>query len=329
MSAAGEKKRGLGRGLDSLLGDAIRDRPSNDTPVAPDQSSVRLLPIADLKPHPDQPRRHFAQTALEELAQSIRERGIIQPIVVRPAPGGKGYQIVAGERRWRAAQRAALHEIPAIIRDFGDSETLEIALIENVQREDLNPIEEAEAYHRLTEDFGHSQKALAALVDKSRSHVANLMRLLDLPNSVRALMLENRLQMGHARALITIENIDHQLDIFRRIMAQELSVRKTEELAREVGKGKKEIERKAPVETGKEIVQLQSKLASHFGTKVHVNSDGKKEDPVSTQPYLFTSPLKNSALLVPFSQIISALSINRSSFTTSIPPSPEIIFLVS
>lgn len=274
MSAAGEKKRGLGRGLDSLLGDAIRDRPSNDTPVAPDQSSVRLLPIADLKPHPDQPRRHFAQTALEELAQSIRERGIIQPIVVRPAPSGKGYQIVAGERRWRAAQRAALHEIPAIIRDFGDSETLEIALIENVQREDLNPIEEAEAYHRLTEDFGHSQKALAALVDKSRSHVANLMRLLDLPNSVRALMLENRLQMGHARALIGYEDAE---GLAHRIERDGLTVRDVEKIVRQ-SKGGGEPRRRASTTSPKsddpDIKALETQLSDLLGLDVAIASEG-------------------------------------------------------
>lgn len=274
MSAAGEKKRGLGRGLDSLLGDAIRDRPSNDTPVAPDQSSVRLLPIADLKPHPDQPRRHFAQTALEELAQSIRERGIIQPIVVRPAPSGKGYQIVAGERRWRAAQRAALHEIPAIIRDFGDSETLEIALIENVQREDLNPIEEAEAYHRLTEDFGHSQKALAALVDKSRSHVANLMRLLDLPNSVRALMLENRLQMGHARALI---GYDDAQGLAHRIERDGLTVRDVEKIVRQ-SKGGAEPRRRASTNSPKsddpDIKALETQLSDLLGLDVAIASEG-------------------------------------------------------
>ena len=274
MSAAGEKKRGLGRGLDSLLGDAIRDRPSNDTPVAPDQSSVRLLPIADLKPHPDQPRRHFAQTALEELAQSIRERGIIQPIVVRPAPSGKGYQIVAGERRWRAAQRAALHEIPAIIRDFGDSETLEIALIENVQREDLNPIEEAEAYHRLTEDFGHSQKALAALVDKSRSHVANLMRLLDLPNSVRALMQENRLQMGHARALIGYDDAE---GLAHRIERDGLTVRDVEKIVRQ-SKGGGEPRRRASTTSPKsddpDIKALETQLSDLLGLDVAIGSEG-------------------------------------------------------
>ncbi|MDE0932629.1 MAG: ParB/RepB/Spo0J family partition protein [Novosphingopyxis baekryungensis] len=274
MSAAGEKKRGLGRGLDSLLGDAIRDRPSNDTPVAPDQSSVRLLPIADLKPHPDQPRRHFSQTALEELAQSIRERGIIQPIVVRPAPSGKGYQIVAGERRWRAAQRAAMHEIPAIIRDFGDSETLEIALIENVQREDLNPIEEAEAYHRLTEDFGHSQKALAALVDKSRSHVANLMRLLDLPNTVRALMLENRLQMGHARALIGYDDAE---GLAHRIERDGLTVRDVEKIVRQ-SKGGAEPRRRAstasPRSDDPDIKALETQLSDLLGLDVAIASEG-------------------------------------------------------
>ena len=273
MNAGSEKKRGLGRGLDSLLGDAIRDRPTTQ-PAASDHRTIRMVPIAQLAPHPDQPRRHFAQGALDELAQSIRQRGIIQPIVVRPAPGGKGYQIVAGERRWRAAQRASLHEIPAIVRDFADGEALEIALIENVQREDLNPIEEAEAYHRLTEEFGHSQKALAALVDKSRSHVANLMRLLDLPAPVRAMMLENRLQMGHARALIGHDDAE---ELALRIERDGLTVRDVERIVRRSRNGDQTAPRRSkpyPHGSDPDIRTLEIQLGDLLGLDVAIQSEG-------------------------------------------------------
>ncbi len=224
------KKMGLGRGLDALLGEALRGE------VAPQPASfadgqggqgTATLPIADIHPNPDQPRRHFAEEKLVELAASISRHGIIQPIVVRPHNGA--YQIVAGERRWRAAQRAQIHDIPAIIRNFDDSETLEIALLENIQRQDLNPIEEAEAYRKLTEMFGHSAQALADLVHKSRSHVANMMRLLELPPAIRDLVIEEKLTMGHARALL---GSDDAVRLAMVVIKQGLSVRATEALVR-------------------------------------------------------------------------------------------------
>ncbi len=276
MTAPSEKKRGLGRGLDSLLGDAVLDRPT-ETVSGADSNSVRIVSIASVRPHPDQPRRHFAEGPLEELAASIRQRGIIQPIVVRPAPRGKGYQIVAGERRWRAAQRASLHEIPAIIRDFDDGEALEIALIENVQREDLNPIEEAEAYHRLTEQFGHSQKALAGLVDKSRSHVANIMRLLDLPEPIRAMLLEGDIQMGHARALIGHEDA---LGIAERVLNEGLTVRQVESLARKAKAPIPDSQRSLREGTGHatesdaDIRALEQQLSDLLGLNIAIQSEG-------------------------------------------------------
>ncbi|APG61762.1 chromosome partitioning protein ParB [Sphingorhabdus lutea] len=232
------KKKGLGRGLDSLLGEAIRgnnnsnSQQDNNIDSGEGDSRISIISVADIQPHPGQPRRHFAEGPLNELAASIAKHGILQPIVVRPR--GKGYQIIAGERRWRAAQRARLHEVPAIIRSFSDSEALEIALIENIQREDLNPIEEAEAYHRLIEEFGHSAAELGKLVDKSRSHIANMIRLLDLPKSVRDLVVEDRLTMGHARALI---NAEDSLSLAVQIMKQGLSVRQTEALVRKEKRG--------------------------------------------------------------------------------------------
>ena len=227
------KKPGLGRGLESLLGEVRRDVAAPAPDAAPEAAmltmpnGISLIPVGTIRPHPDQPRRYFAEDALNELAESIKQRGVIQPIVVRAQ--GAGYQIIAGERRWRAAQRARLHEIPAIVRDFSDSEALEIALIENIQRQDLSPIEEAEAYHRLMQEFGHTQVELAKLVDKSRSHVANLLRLLDLPDSVRVMVTKGEISAGHARAMIGMNAPDIVADMVRDM---NLSVRDVENMAR-------------------------------------------------------------------------------------------------
>lgn len=219
-------RSGLGRGLNALMGDLAREEPVG---AGKDGASpgIRSLPVGSLMPHPGQPRRHFDEAALEELAQSIAQRGVLQPIVVRPH--GTGYQIVAGERRWRAAQRARLHEVPVLVRSFSDPETLEVALVENIQRQDLNAIEEAEAYGRLIEDFGHTQDALGKLVNKSRSHVANLLRLLELPKTVQERVVAGTLTMGHARALIGAPDIEGLAD---QVVARGLSVRDTERLAR-------------------------------------------------------------------------------------------------
>jgi ParB family chromosome partitioning protein len=240
--AAAPKKRpsGLGRGLNALLGDMAAEAAiggtvplgagsgtGNAPPAAP--TGLQMLSVGAIHPLPGQPRRHFDAAALDELAQSIVQRGLIQPVVVRPAPDGRGYQLVAGERRWRAAQRAQIHHIPAIVRDFDDAATYEVALVENIQRQDLNAIDEAAAYRRLIDDFGHSQDALARLVGKSRSHVANLMRLLDLPETVQALVIDGSLSMGHARALIGSGNAE---SFARRAIAEGLSVRKVEALVR-------------------------------------------------------------------------------------------------
>ena len=226
-----EVKRGLGRGLSSLLGEVKREEPiAGGAP----SDGVRMLAVAAIFPNPDQPRRHFDESALDELATSVKTRGLIQPIVVRPS--GKGYEIVAGERRWRAAQRAQLHQIPALIRTLDDGEMLELAIIENIQRQDLNAIEEAESYQRLMKSYGHSQEALAKLVGKSRSHVANLLRLLDLPPAVRAMVVDGRVSMGHARALVGAPDAEA---IAEDVVKRGLSVRDTEALVRKA-KPKKE-----------------------------------------------------------------------------------------
>ncbi|KQM96392.1 ParB/RepB/Spo0J family partition protein [Sphingomonas sp. Leaf25] len=217
---------GLGRGLSSLFGDNDGDGAAGRSGTTP-AAGVRQLPITALTPMAGQPRRFFDEAALNELAESIAARGIIQPIVVRPH--GKGYEIVAGERRWRAAQRARLHEVPVVVRDLSDAETMEIALVENIQRRDLTAIEEAEGYRRLIDEFGHTQEVLANLVAKSRSHIANLLRLLELPRSIQDMLGDQRISMGHARALI---NVPEAEDIAQRIVAKGLSVREAEKLAR-------------------------------------------------------------------------------------------------
>jgi ParB family chromosome partitioning protein len=251
---------GLGRGLSALLGEVGQEEPLTASPRG---NGVTIISIADIRPHPDQPRRYFDEEALEELGQSIAARGLIQPIVVRPIRNG--YQIVAGERRWRAAQKAQLHEIPAIVREFTDAETLEVALVENIQRQDLNAIEEAETYRRLIDDYGHSQEALGKIVHKSRSHVANLIRLLDLPQPVRESVAEGKLTMGHARALITAPD---PMTLADQVIEKGLSVRETENLARSV-KPKARAQGKLAYPGGNADVEaLERQLGDLLGLKV-------------------------------------------------------------
>lgn len=265
------KRMGLGRGLDALLGEAIRGDAGSAAPATglPAQG-VASIPVADIHPNPDQPRRHFAEESLAELAASIKRHGVIQPIVVRPHDGG--YQIVAGERRWRAAQRAPIHEIPAIIRAFSDAETLEVALLENIQRQDLNPIEEAETYRRLCDEFGHSAAMLAEMVHKSRSHVANMMRLLELPPAIRDLVVEDKLSMGHARALLGSQDA---LRLATMVIRQRLSVRETEALV------KKDRAPKTPKHDDAftnpayaDIRAVETHLGDLLGLKIKINQRG-------------------------------------------------------
>jgi ParB family chromosome partitioning protein len=265
-----EVKRGLGRGLSSLLGEAAREQPIG--PDAARAAGVQTLPVGQIVPNPDQPRRHFDDAALDELAASLKVSGLIQPIVVRPK--GNGYQIVAGERRWRAAQRAQLHDVPVLIRTLSDAETVELAIVENVQRQDLNAIEEAEAYQKLIGEYGHTQEALGKIVGKSRSHIANLLRLLDLPAFVRESVANGTLTMGHARALITA--IDPE-SLAREVIARSLSVRETEELARGP-KPKRERLVSSSVEAkgaDADIAMLQRMLGDQLGLKVAIQHGAK------------------------------------------------------
>ncbi|MGC8201248.1 ParB/RepB/Spo0J family partition protein [Aliiroseovarius sp. PTFE2010] len=226
MANKNQKSRGLGRGLSALMADVVPESESSDQPAKPE----RFLPIEAIAPNPDQPRRQFNEADLRDLSESIKEKGVIQPLIVRPAPRNGGqYQIVAGERRWRASQLAQLHELPVIVRDYTDVEVLEIAIIENIQRADLNPVEEATGYRQLMDRFGHTQEKLAEALGKSRPHIANLLRLLTLPDEVLDLLKSGEISAGHARALVTS---DDPVSLAKKVVSKGLSVRATEALAK-------------------------------------------------------------------------------------------------
>ncbi|MEG1028709.1 MAG: ParB/RepB/Spo0J family partition protein, partial [Brevundimonas sp.] len=269
-----ERQRGLGRGLSALLGENVAESAPVDGGAQP--TGVRAVPIESLKPNPDQPRKQFAAEHLEELTASIRDKGVLQPILVRPHPGEDGmWQIIAGERRWRAAQAARLKAVPIIERAMDDVEVMEVAIIENVQRADLNPVEEALAYGSLMSRFGRTQDALAGVVGKSRSHVANTIRLLQLPDSVLDHVMENRLSAGHARALITAPNPEA---LAEQVLAKGLNVRQTEALARRAAEGPKPSKAK-PVLSGEgaaDVAALEQDLADALGLKVQLTDKGGK-----------------------------------------------------
>ncbi|WP_313101062.1 ParB/RepB/Spo0J family partition protein [Brevundimonas sp.] len=269
-----ERQRGLGRGLSALLGENVAESAPVDGGVQP--TGVRAVPIESLKPNPDQPRKHFSAENLEELTASIRDKGVLQPILVRPQPGEDGmWQIIAGERRWRAAQAARLKAVPIIERAMDDVEVMEVAIIENVQRADLNPVEEALAYGSLMSRFGRTQDALAGVVGKSRSHVANTIRLLQLPDSVLDHVMENRLSAGHARALITAPNPEA---LAEQVLAKGLNVRQTEALARRAAEGPKPSKAKPAlsVEGAADVAALEQDLADALGLKVLLSDKGGK-----------------------------------------------------
>ena len=281
--AAIDKKRKLGKGLGALLGETRREEPlarSGNDDGATEQDSIPAdgalirVPIADITPLPGQPRTHFDDASLDELAASIAARGIIQPILVTPLAKGK-YQLVAGERRWRAAQRAKLHEIPAVVRSLDIREIMALALIENLQREDLNPMEEARAYHRLADEDGLTQSEIAKLVDKSRSHVANIQRLLALPDDVQEMVGAGSLSMGHARALIGLEGAS---ELARQIVADSLSVRDVEQRVRkskQQAPANNQQHSKRPHDNSNDadIAAVQSHLEEFLGLAVKIKTD--------------------------------------------------------
>ena len=265
MSAGDRPAKGLGMGLQALLGEgSSRPRPADAEPR--NASGVREIEVARIRPNPNQPRRQFDDSTLEELAASIVQRGVLQPILVRPE--GDSFVIIAGERRWRAAQKARIHAIPAIVREMDEAAVAEVALLENVQREDLNPLEEAEAYRQLIERHGHSQEGLGKVVHKSRSHIANLMRLLDLPELVRDALLRGTISMGHARA---VANAPDPEALVRLVIAKGWSVRRTEDAARaSKGPSAKESSRPATPPVDADLAALERQLGDLLGLKVRV-----------------------------------------------------------
>lgn len=259
-------KRGLGKGLGALI-------PESEDKV---QNGVVELKITEIEPNDKQPRKAFDDIALNELAESIKEHGVVQPIIVRKM--GSGYQIVAGERRWRASRLAGKKTIPAIIKDYSNLEVMELALIENLQREDLNSIEEAMAYKSLIEEYNLTQEEIAKKIGKSRPAIANALRLLQLPDEIKAMVAEGKITEGHARALLAIDGKKKQLEIAERIINQQMNVRQVEKLAKE--KKKKEKTEALPDEYQLEINQIEERLKAALGTKVtiqHKKNKGKIE----------------------------------------------------
>ncbi len=261
--SADRPAKGLGMGLQALLGEAAR--PAGE---AQSRGGVREVEIARIRPNPSQPRQQFSEESLAELADSIAQRGVLQPILLRP--DGEDYQIIAGERRWRAAQRAQLHTIPAIVREIDESTTAELALIENVQREDLNAIEEAEGYRQLIHRHGHTQEDVGRIVHKSRSHVANLLRLLDLPESVKLSLLQGDISMGHARAVATAPDPE---ELTREIVAKGLSVRQAEARAKRAKAPSELVLKERPVDP--DLAALERQLGDMLGLKVQVAHKGQ------------------------------------------------------
>lgn len=273
------KKKALGRGLNALLSDSDQDeRLESDVPVVhPSPSgSISEIPIEKIEVNPFQPRTYFDQEALKELAESITVHGIIQPITLRRLTRDQ-YQLISGERRFQASKLAGLKTIPAYVRLADDQQMLEMALIENIQRENLNAIEIALSYQRLISECSLNQEQLGERVGKNRATITNYLRLLRLPPDIQIAVRDNKISMGHARAIINVENPDQQLYIFKKILTEDLSVRKVEELVRELSRASEPKEKTAAPSAGnREITQLQNNLSSHFGTRVVVKSDGKK-----------------------------------------------------
>jgi ParB family transcriptional regulator, chromosome partitioning protein len=279
--SADRPAKGLGMGLQALLGEAAHPAPSPAAAGALDAPSsrggVREIELARIRPNPGQPRVQFDEEALDELADSIRQRGVLQPILLRP--DGQNYMIIAGERRWRAAQRARLHAIPAIVREIDESTTAELALIENIQRQDLNALEEAEGYRQLIQRHGHTQEDVGRIVHKSRSHVANLLRLLDLPEFVRQSLVRGDISMGHARAIVGAEN---PVEAAKAIIAKGLSVRQAEDWVRREKQppatgnaGAQGGARNGARQADPDLVALERQLGDILGLRVQVSHKGQ------------------------------------------------------
>lgn len=271
MSA--KRPKGLGRGLSALMADVEEaHEPSTEAATSKERLTV---PIETVHPNPDQPRRQFDKDALNELADSIRSKGVIQPLIVRPKPNQEGhYEIVAGERRWRASQLANLHELPVVIREYSDIEVLEIAILENIQRADLNPVEEALGYRQLMDSFGHTQEKMAESLGKSRSHIANMLRLLNLPEDVQQLLQEQKISAGHARALITSDNAS---EIAKQIVAKGLSVRAVENLLKAKPKSTTPSAPRVKGDKSADTIALEGDLSAALGMAVQIHHKSGSE----------------------------------------------------
>ena len=266
------KNLGLGKGLSALMGDDLPALNPTENQILPTQILDKIVTVLidSLVPSPFQPRKDFNEAALNDLVESIREKGILQPLLVRPDPKRKdGYEIIAGERRFRASKKAGLQEVPVIIKQFDDKTALEVALIENLQREDLNVIEEAEAYRRLLKEYQYTQEELSRVVGKSRSYVANMMRLLDLPKSIQKMLTEKQMTVGHARSLLTVENPEK---IAKEVVKKGLSVRETEQLV-SAPKHKEKIEKH---QKDTDVAALEKDLSQMLGAKVSIKWNGTK-----------------------------------------------------
>jgi len=260
--------RGLGRGLSALMADVAPDESTTDS-ASGTRKADQLVPIEQIVPNPDQPRRTFTPADLDDLAASIKEKGVIQPLILRKKAGGDHpFEIVAGERRWRAAQMAQLHAVPALVRDYTDTEALEIAIIENIQRADLNAVEEAAGYRELMQRFGHTQEKMAEALGKSRSHIANMLRLLNLPVDVQELLREGKLSAGHARALVTADDASA---LARVVVAKGLSVREVERLAKNPADKDKTKRAATPSRKDADTIALEGDLSAAMGLKVVID----------------------------------------------------------
>lgn len=258
------KKSGLGRGLDALIPRSDASQPAH---------GISQIPVENITPNPRQPRADFDPEELQQLAASIREHGVIQPLIVTQSEQGDQYVLVAGERRWMAARQAGFAKVPAIVREASDQQLVELALVENVQRADLNPLEAAQAYRQLSQDFGLSHEEISSRVGKSRSAITNTLRLLNLPQSAQAALVGGQISEGHARALLSLPTSQAQTAVLQTILEKDLNVRQTEELVRSLS-GHKPVHAPAP-ETPPEIKALEERLRSHLGTKVRLNRRGE------------------------------------------------------
>ena len=272
-----QKKGGLGRGLDALFADVPVKAPNETDSFSSgasedEQDKVKYIKIHDIMPNVNQPRKTFNEEKIEELALSIKEHGIIQPIVVRKK--SKGYEIVAGERRWRAAIKADLNQVPCLIRNLDDEQNMLIAIIENMQREDLNPIEEAEGLRQMTETFGMTQEQVSKSVGKSRPYITNSMRLLKLPDYIKDSIADGRMSAGHGRTLIAMEDENSRTQLWNKIIEEGLSVRETEKLA--AGSAGTKKRRSAVKKKNPDVVHVENELKDIFGTKVNISKSGKK-----------------------------------------------------